>query len=248
MLLSRMTDSMERKTAGRLVAWLITGLAILNLSVVSLAQSTSKLPKEGKPSTMLQEIIRVSEQLPGQRRELLDAAAKRILKARANGSVNFVAVCTHNSRRSQFCQAWGALAVAHYQVEAVECFSCGTEATACNPRTIDALERSGWQVKRPASKELNPRYECNFGDVQKVTLWSKAFGDQSLPTRQIVALLCCDEADKACPTVPGAVARVALHYVDPKVSDGTAEEAATYDERCRQIAAEMFYLVRQLSQ
>jgi len=61
-----------------------------------------------------------------------------------------------------------------------------------------------------------------------------------------VALMCCDDADQSCPHVPGALARIALHYVDPKVSDDRADEAATYDARSQQIASEMFYLISQL--
>ena len=162
-----------------------------------------------RPSMTLEKIIRASELLPNSRRELLDASASRIRKLRSDGSIHLLGVCTHNSRRSQFCQAWCSLAVAHYKVPGVDCYSCGTEATACNERTIAALERSGWQIKRPASRESNPRYECSFSDTARVVLWSKAFGDPSLPTQRIVALLCCDEADKACPTVPGAIARTA---------------------------------------
>jgi arsenate reductase len=199
-------------------------------------------------SATLETILRASERLTPERRELLDASADRMRQARGKGPINLLAVCTHNSRRSQFCQAWCALAVAHYRTPGVECFSCGTEATACNPRTLSALERSGWRVARPAAADqLNPKTTCTFDDLTQVVLWSKAFGEEGLPTQQIIALLCCDEADKACPTVPGAVARVPLHYVDPKRSDDSAEEASTYDERSQQIAAEMFYLIRQIS-
>lgn len=53
----------------------------------------------------------------------------------------------------------------------------------------------------------------------------------------------CDEADEACPAVPGASGRFAIPYVDPKVSDDTPGEAATYDERCAQIAREMLFVM-----
>jgi hypothetical protein len=36
-------------------------------------------------------------------------------------------------------------------------------------------------------------------------------------------------------------------YVDPKVSDNSPKERATYDERSRQIAREMFFLMSQVS-
>jgi arsenate reductase len=42
--------------------------------------------------------------------------------------------------------------------------------------------------------------------------------------------------------VPGAALRAPIRYEDPKVADGTPEEASTYDARCLQIATEMLYL------
>lgn len=36
--------------------------------------------------------------------------------------------------------------------------------------------------------------------------------------------------------------RVGIPYDDPKAADGTPEESARYDERCKQIATEMLYL------
>jgi hypothetical protein len=53
--------------------------------------------------------------------------------------------------------------------------------------------------------------------------------------------LTCSAADEACPRVPGATLRLAIPYDDPKVADGTPDEAATYDERCAQIAHEMLF-------
>ena len=49
-------------------------------------------------------------------------------------------------------------------------------------------------------------------------------------------------ADAACPVVLGDALRVPIRYEDPKVADGTPQEAAVYDERCLQIATEMLYL------
>ena len=41
---------------------------------------------------------------------------------------------------------------------------------------------------------------------------------------------------------PGAEKRISVHYEDPKDFDGLPEETAKYDERCMQIAAEMFFV------
>ena len=54
----------------------------------------------------------------------------------------------------------------------------------------------------------------------------------------------CSDADANCPFVPGAAYRKPVTYRDPKESDGTDKEKETYDERCRQIGTEMFYMMR----
>ncbi|MCK4776283.1 MAG: protein-tyrosine-phosphatase, partial [Candidatus Krumholzibacteria bacterium] len=61
-------------------------------------------------------------------------------------------------------------------------------------------------------------------------------------TEDFCAVMTCSQADKNCPVVVGASMRVAIPYDDPKAFDGTDQEAANYDERCRQISREMLYL------
>ena len=56
----------------------------------------------------------------------------------------------------------------------------------------------------------------------------------------------CSEADEACPVIFGADVRVKLLYEDPKSADGTDYEVNTYDERCFQIATEMFHVMKQV--
>lgn len=78
-------------------------------------------------------------------------------------------------------------------------------------------------------------------------LFSKDFSHPSLPKEHFGALFCCDQANEACPVVPGGSARIALSYEDPKVADDTPEETARYLERSDQIAAEMIFLVQQIT-
>ena len=56
----------------------------------------------------------------------------------------------------------------------------------------------------------------------------------------------CSHAEENCPYIPGTEARIPVMYDDPKAFDGTALETAKYDERCQQIAAEMFYVFSQI--
>jgi hypothetical protein len=133
----------------------------------------------------------------------------------------------------------------------VTAYSGGTEATACNIRTVQALRRAGFQVVRTfgaapgAGLQMpNPVYLAQFSEGQAaVKMYSKRFQDAGNPQKGFAALFCCDHAAASCPVVAGAALRAPLVYEDPKAADGSAVEAATYDERCRQIAREMLFLM-----
>jgi len=152
-------------------------------------------------------------------------------------------ICTHNSRRSHLAQVWAQAAAAYYHVTNVVSFSGGTETAACNIRTIRALQRAGVSIVN-STGGTNPVYLAQWSEsVPPAKLYSKTFSDPANPQIGFAAFLCCDQADAKCPIVQGAAARFSTPYVDPKASDGTDKESATYDERCRQIAREMFYLI-----
>jgi len=124
----------------------------------------------------------------------------------------------------------------------VKTYSGGTEVTECNPRTISALERAGIIIDKPEGE--NPRYVLDFGDqAEKLECYSKLYAAFPNPSESYFAMMCCGHVDETCPVVEGAAERFSIHYLDPKVSDDSEEEATVYDERCLQIATEMFYLM-----
>ena len=95
----------------------------------------------------------------------------------------------------------------------------------------------------------NPEYWLHFAETEPpITLFSKRYDHPTNPRQRFFAMMCCDDADRNCPIVPGTVGRVALHYQDPKESDGTDRERETYDARRDEIGAEMFFLMRELAE
>lgn len=193
------------------------------------------------------EVVKAAQAVPDERRKLLDPIAKSIAaELKLHNMTAVVFVCTHNSRRSQFSQVWAHTAAAHYGLERVRFASGGTEATAANIRTVLALRRAGFSIKVTTTGE-NPVYAVTgLGEKTACHMFSKIYSDKSNPRRRFVAVICCSDADEKCPVVEGAASRFALHYIDPKISDGTPKENVTYDDCCRQIATEMFYLVSQV--
>ena len=183
-----------------------------------------------------------------ERKEKLKQLAVYIQKCGSEGKpAKLTFVCTHNSRRSHLAQVWAQTAASHYGIKNVVSFSGGTEATACNPLTIAALKRAGFTAHATSSSDANPHYSLSFQEGgEPLTCFSKVYNDAPNPTSGYCAIMTCSQADKACPTAPGCDLRIAIPYDDPKVSDGTPNESATYDKRGEQIAREMLYVLSQV--
>lgn len=159
----------------------------------------------------------------------------------ANESVRLNFVCTHNSRRSQICQVWAKTIAEFYNLTNVRSYSGGTESTAVYPTVITTFEALGFEISKIANY-TNPTYKLNFTEEHSpMTLFSKRHNDRYNPRKDFAVVMTCTDADENCPVISGAV-RISLPYEDPKVSDGTKEEAQIYEERSTQIATEMKYV------
>lgn len=179
-----------------------------------------------------------------ERKQILNRITAYITQKGGN-QTNLIYVCTHNSRRSHFGQIWATVAADFYNIQNVKAFSAGTEETAFHPNAIAALGRIGFKIEK-SNQEQNPKYRVNFGENQSTTCFSKTIDHLSLPQQNFAAIMTCDEAEQNCPFLPGSETRIATTYQDPKAFDGTPQEAEKYDERCRQIALETFYVFSQL--
>jgi hypothetical protein len=187
---------------------------------------------------------------PKRRQQIAEITAFMRSQAGSGQPTKLMFICTHNSRRSQMAQVWAALAASHYGVSDVEVYSGGTERTAFNPRGVAGLERAGVPIKKQTAfrDALNPRFEIRVGfERQPLVCFSKVYTEAPNPKSKYAAVMTCAEADKNCPHVVGAKARIALPYDDPKSSDGTSKEAKNYDERCAQIAREMLFAFSHIS-
>lgn len=190
-------------------------------------------------SSLKNDVDQISKERKEKLRELSDSIW---MKLRNGNPAKLTFICTHNSRRSQLCQIWAATLAEHFGLEDIETYSGGTEVTAFNPRAVKAIKGAGFTVEK--SDEKNPRYKVRYDEQhESLVCYSKTFDDEANPSQGFVAVLTCSDADRNCPVVPGTEVRITISYEDPKQADGTPQEAQVYDERCRQIAAEMYYLM-----
>lgn len=199
----------------------------------------------------VQGVVVSFEEIPVARRELLQGMIDYLsgaLSERGEVKLNFI--CTHNSRRSHLAQVWAQVAAHYFDLQGVKTYSGGTEATECNIRTVRSFRRAGFAIVASTEGE-NPVYLIQFSEeVPAMSAFSKVYSEGGNPQEGYAAMMCCSDVSEKCPLVFGAEERIPLHYEDPKAADGTAEEAARYDERSFEIAQEMFYamsVVRELT-
>jgi hypothetical protein len=178
---------------------------------------------------------------------------------RPSRPLDILVVCTGNSRRSILGATMGNIAAAYYGLPEVCFHSGGTAPSAFNVRTVRALQEIGVEIEstgkeapRGEPKTANPVYHVRWGSTGgtgempfEATEFSKRYDDPANPQQGFAALMVCGEADAACPFVKGAALRVSMPYLDPKIYDGGAYEAAKYAERRDDIGRLMLSVIMQ---
>jgi hypothetical protein len=222
------------------------GILFLSLSFLSCAQAGEvDVVKEIHP--FIEKVTHEFDKIPeGRQKELNKAALFIRTKIQANEPAKLTFICTHNSRRSHLAQILTQTAAAYYDVAGIEAYSGGTEATAMNIRTVDALRRVGYHIS-DTTGGTNPVYAVKYSDTKPdIRSFSKVYNTQGNPIEDYAAFMTCSQADKNCPVVEGSVLRIKITYDDPKAADNTPEEKARYDERAQEIGREMFYMISQV--
>lgn len=226
------------------------------LAAVLMMAGCATAPDSPKQAGLLPNLKTYANEVAGElhlvgaeRREVLGKIANDVNKQLAAGKpAQLTFICTHNSRRSHMSQIWAQTAAYYYGLPKVRAYSGGTETTACNSRTITAMRRAGFKIEDATSGE-NPLYLVSYaGDRPPVRAYSKLYNSDGNPDKEFIALMTCSSADQTCPIVNGAVARHAIHYADPRLCDDTPTETQAYNERCREIAREMFYIMSQVKE
>jgi arsenate reductase len=224
-----------------IVVTLFIVLGRFGLTAAQTAQQSNFFPAL---SLYCQSISSTFNAIPEERKiELKKISDFVVSKRSAHKPANILYVCTSNSRRSHMAQVWGQIASYYYNIDSIYTFSGGTEQTRVNVNATDALKRCGIEIYSNNQGDNPLRYVKVGPAVNSWALFSKKYTDTTNPTTDFAAILVCTEADKSCPIVDGADSRIGLPYQDPKEFDNSPMKADKYDERCKQIATEMFYIM-----
>ncbi len=221
-------------------------LSLLILISISLNLSAQKFDK--KLQKYCESVITDNTAIGAERSGTLNEIVTQIVQdLKRYETVQPLFICTHNSRRSHMAQLWLHTAAEFYGIDSIKPYSGGTEATAFNKNAIEALQRAGFTITPSQIIGNQQTYLVSTGrpNVERL-IFSKKFDNPINPKKEFFAVMVCSEADKSCPLVPGADARFSLPYDDPRYFDGTPSVSAKYDETCRLIAHEMFYLMEKV--
>lgn len=186
-----------------------------------------------------------TESIGIERKSVLGELIKYIQDGRHNGKVirlNFI--CTHNSRRSHLAQIWAQTLSRYFTIENVDCYSGGTMVTAVYPEIVKVLKTTGFNIENISGDQAkNPVYSIKFGPNEMPIIgFSKLYDYQFNPTESFAAILTCSTVDKNCPVIPNAILRIPITYDDPKIFDHSPQRTQKYQDRCLQIATEMYYV------
>lgn len=180
------------------------------------------------------------------REKLLSKVAHKITEVyKTNGSVNLNYICTHNSRRSQFGQVWAYYAAQYFGLD-IFSFSGGTEVTAFHRNTVLALKNVGFVFNIHQFSHQNPVYQISFEGTKNSLLGFSKIFDHPSNNGPYIAITTCDSADENCPFIPEAIHRFHLPYKDPKYADNTPEQENAYLKTSEEVAAEVFYIFREV--
>ena len=202
--------------------------------------------RKGKFNPHLLSIIKteISHEIAASRKPVLNELVKYIDSKRASESeVHLNFICTHNSRRSQFCQIWAETASTYYNKK-VYCYSGGLEITEFNINAVNTIKKCGFDVIKSGSK--NPTYDLYYSDnrMKPIKVFSKLYNDPFNKANSFAAVTTCSDAEENCPFILNAEKRIFLQYNDPKSFDNSPFKIEKYYECSIQIASELFYVFR----
>ncbi len=195
----------------------------------------------------VKDLYKEFRKIPEERRYRLNEIARFVRDQKLrNQPASLLFITTNQSTIGQLAQVWAQTAAFYYGVATVKSYSGGLKPELVSEEMIFALERAGFIVYKTqlsGGSVYKVKYSYN---LKPVIIFSKKINHARNPSGQFMAIFLEPNADVNLPEVPGAVKRLSIYYEDPEGYDGTPQEKKIYDDRCHQIALEMFYVFSQL--
>ena len=147
---------------------------------------------------------------------------------------DIVFICTHNSRRSIYCEVWANILVNKY-FKNINFYSAGTKKTSVYGRVIKSFSRLG----------IKSRGNIIRLGQKSILLKSKTLDEIQKDT--FISIYTCSKAEKSCPIDTRSLINIPLLFEDPKKFDGLKNEGSEYDKTCSQIAMKINFILERIN-
>lgn len=156
-------------------------------------------------------------------------------------------ISSNESTVGQMAQAWSKAAAYYFGFEDFYPYSGGLNPNEISLNTILALEKAGFIVYKSNVNGVGV-YRIKYSyNLDPVIAFPKKINHTRNPGNNFMAVILDSNADLNINNVKGTYNRLFLDFEDPKGYEGSEIEAEKFNESCKQVAVEMFYVFSQLN-
>lgn len=155
-------------------------------------------------------------------------------------------ISTNQSSVSQMAQIWSKAAAYYFGFPNFQSFSGGIKPHEISVNTVISMEKAGFIIYKSDVDGIGVyRVKYSYNLIPMV-VFPKKTGHVKNPYTNFMAVFVEENADVNLPNIKGTYHRLLLNYNDPVGYEGSGLEDQVYEESCRKVAIEMFYVFSQL--
>ena len=155
-------------------------------------------------------------------------------------------ISTNQAAVSQMAQVWSKAAAYYFGFTKFESYSGGIKPNEISINMIKELEKAGFIVYKSDVGGIDV-YRVKYSyNLEPIVAFPKKINHVRNPYHDFMAVFVEENADINIQNIKGTYNRLLLKYDDPVGYDGSDQESFIYEESCRKVAVEMFYVFSQL--
>lgn len=155
-------------------------------------------------------------------------------------------ISTNQASVGQMAQVWSKAAAYYFGFSKFESYSGGMKPGEISVNMITTLEKAGFIIYKTNIGGIDV-YRVKYSyNLKPIVTFPKKISHVRNPYHDFMAVFVEENADINIQNIKGTYNRLLLNYEDPVGYDGSDQETLIYEESCRRVAVEMFYVFSQL--
>jgi len=155
-------------------------------------------------------------------------------------------ISTDQSSVSLMAQVWSKVAAYYFNFPNFQSFSGGIKPNEISVNSITTMEKAGFIIYKSDIDGIDV-YRVKYSyNLTPIIAFPKKIEHVKNPYDNFMAVFVEENADVNISNIRGTYHRLLLNYIDPEGYDGSGLEDQVYEESCRKVAIEMFYVFSQL--